>query len=70
MSTKRKLLIALALILLIIAGFAFWIWRGAQAEHTIEELSGKDPVISEPRTETIPSVAIAKPSMPAWVRAA
>lgn len=61
MSTKRKLLIALALILLIIAGFAFWIWRGAQAEHTIEELSGKDPVISEPRTETIPSVAIAKP---------
>ena len=49
MSTKRKLLIALALILLIIAGFAFWIWRGAPAEHTIAELSGKGPVVSKPR---------------------
>ena len=61
MSTKRKLLVALALFLLILGGFAYWLWRGTPAEHTIEELSGKDPVIAEPRPETIPSVAIAKP---------
>lgn len=61
MSTKRKLLVALAVFLLVIGGFVFWIWRGVPAEHTIEELSGKDPVIAEAKEETIPSIAIARP---------
>ena len=61
MSTKRKLLVALAVFLLVFGGLFFWIWRGVPAEHSVEELSGKDPVIAEPKEETIPSVAIAKP---------
>lgn len=61
MSTKRKLLVALAVFLLVFGGLFFWIWRGVPAEHTVEELSGKDPVIAEAKEETIPSIAIAKP---------
>ncbi len=61
MSTKRKLLVALGVFLLVIGGFVFYIWRGTPAEHTTDALSGKDPVISEPKEEAIPSIAIAKP---------
>lgn len=60
MSTKRKLLIALASFLLVIGLFVIWIWRGTPAQHTLDELSGKDPVLVEPQVEQIPSVAVAK----------
>lgn len=61
MSTKRKLLVALAVFLLVIGGLVIWVWRGVPAEHTLDELSGKDPVLAEPRPETIPSIGIARP---------
>ena len=61
MSTKRKLLVALAVFLLVFGGFFYWIWRGTPAQHTLDELSGKDPVLVAPKEEMIPSVAIAKP---------
>ena len=61
MSTKRKLHVALAVFLLVVGGFMFWIWRGTPAQHTLDELSGRDPVLVEPNAEGIPSVAIAKP---------
>ena len=61
MSTKRKLLVALGVFLLVIAGLVFWLMRGVPAEHTTEQLSGKDPIIAEPKEEKIPSVRIAKP---------
>lgn len=61
MSTKRKLLIAFAVFLIVFGGFAYWIWRGTPASHTTEELSGRDPVIAEPQQEDIPSVSIAEP---------
>ncbi len=60
MSTKRKLLVALAVFLLVFGGLFYWIWRGTPAQHTLDQLSGKDPVLVEPRAERIPSVAIAK----------
>jgi glucose/arabinose dehydrogenase len=61
MSTKRKLFVALAVFLLVFGGLFSWIWRGVPAEHTVEELSGKDPKLVEPKEETIPSIAIATP---------
>ena len=61
MSTKRKLLVALAVFLLVFGGFFYWVWRGTPAQHTLDELSGKDPVLSQPKEEMIPSVAIARP---------
>ena len=60
MSTKRKLLVALAVFVLVFGGFFYWVWRGTPAQYTLEQLSGKDPVLSEPKEERIPSVAIAK----------
>ena len=60
MSTKRTVLVALAVILLVFGGFFYWIWRGTPAQHTLEELSGKDPVLVDPKEERIPSVSIAK----------
>lgn len=61
MSTKRKLLVALAVFLLVFGGFCYWIWRGTPAQHTVDELSGTDPVLVQPKPEEIPSVAIARP---------
>lgn len=61
MSTKRKLLVALAVFVLVFGGFVFWAIRGVPAQHTLDELSGKDPVLAEPEEEKIPSVAIARP---------
>ena len=61
MSTKRKLLVALAVFLLVFGGLAYWIWRGTPAQHTLAELSGRDPVLVEPKEEQIPSISIAKP---------
>ena len=60
MSTKRKLLVALAVFVLVFGGFFYWVWRGTPAQYTLEQLSGKDPVLSEPKEERIPSVAIAE----------
>jgi len=61
MTTKRKLLVALAVVLLVFGGVGFWIWRGTPAQHTEDELSGKDPVLDPAKPEQIPSVAIARP---------
>jgi glucose/arabinose dehydrogenase len=60
MTTKRKLLIALVVFLLIVGLFIGWIWRGTPAKYTLDQLSGRDPVLAEPDVEQIPSVAVAK----------
>ena len=60
MSTKRKLLVALAVFALVFGGFFYWVWRGTPAQHTLDQLSGKDPVLVEPKSEMIPSISIAK----------
>lgn len=55
----RKLLIALGIVVVVGGAFVFWIVRGQTAEHTVEELSGKTPLLTEPKTERIPSVSLA-----------
>lgn len=61
MSTKRKLLVTLVVVLVVFGGLFFWITRGTPARYTEDQLSGRDLVISDPRPEEIPSVGIAKP---------
>ena len=60
-SFMRKLLIALAVVVLIVGGFAAWIWKGTPANHTLSELSGTEPLLVDPKEESIPSVSIAEP---------
>lgn len=61
MSTKRKLLVALAVFLVVIGGFATWLYRGNPSKHSLDQLTGTDPLIVEPEPESFPSIRIAKP---------
>lgn len=61
MSTKRKLLVALGVFLLIIGGFGFYLFRGTPAQKSLDQLSGLDPQIVAPKPEQFPSLGIAKP---------
>jgi YD repeat-containing protein len=56
----RKLLIVILVLVVVLGGATFWILRGTPAEHTVEELSGRTPVLSEAKSERIPSVSLAK----------
>jgi len=57
----KKLLIGLLVLIVALAIAAYFILRGDPADHTLEEVSGTDPVISEPDPQTIPTVVIASP---------
>jgi glucose/arabinose dehydrogenase len=57
----RKLLIVVAVLIVVIGGFAWWVSRGNPADHSLAQLSGTDPLIVEPEPERIPSIAIAEP---------
>lgn len=61
MSTKRKLLVALGVFILVLGGFVFFVLRGTPAQKSLDELSGRDPVLVRPKAEQIPSVGIARP---------
>ncbi|MFN4113527.1 MAG: PQQ-dependent sugar dehydrogenase [Sphingomonadaceae bacterium] len=61
MSILRKLLIALLVLLLLFAGFAFWVYRGDGADLSVEDVSGTDPTLQAAKAETFPTVRIAKP---------
>lgn len=61
MSTKRKLLVALGVFLLVLGGFAYFILRGTPAQKSLDELSGRNPVLVKAKVEQIPSIGIARP---------
>ena len=61
MNRFRKLLLIVAAILLVLAIALYWLTRPTPAKHTLDELSGNDPVLVEPAGEVLPSVVIVKP---------
>ena len=61
MSIARKLLIALAVFLVLVGGFAFWVYRGDGADLSVEDVTGTDPTLSEAKAQALPTVRIAKP---------
>ena len=62
MSTKRKTLIALAVLLIALLALGAWLWRGNVATLSVDEVSGVKPTLKEdPDSEWIPTVGVAKP---------
>ncbi len=61
MSTKRKILLWILALLVLLAGVLFWLSRGDTAGLSVEEVTGSDPVLEEPKSEAVPTVNIAKP---------
>lgn len=61
MTIVRKLLVALAVFLVLVGGFAFWVYRGDNADLTVDAVTGTDPTLSEAKPQMFPTVRIAKP---------
>jgi glucose/arabinose dehydrogenase len=58
---RKKLLIALAIFVLAGAALAFWLTRPDEARLPVEAVMGKNPEITAPRRQRVPTVAIAEP---------
>ncbi|PEQ12121.1 sorbosone dehydrogenase [Novosphingobium sp. PC22D] len=56
----RKLLIALAILVVILGGFAFYIFRGNPSDRPIDATVGSDPVLVEPEPRRVPSFSLAE----------
>lgn len=61
MSTLRKILIALLVILLLLGVAFWWLLRGDTAGLSVEEVAGTDPTLEEPAAEAFPTIRIAEP---------
>lgn len=61
MSTKRKILIWVLVLLLVLIFAAAWVVQGDEADLSVEEVTGIDPTLAEPDSQMIPTVQIAKP---------
>lgn len=61
MGILKKLGIGLLIAIVVFAVAGWWVLRGDPAEHSVEEVSGTDPLIAAPREQTIPTVVVAKP---------
>ncbi|MFB0611876.1 PQQ-dependent sugar dehydrogenase [Aurantiacibacter poecillastricola] len=61
MSTLKKILIALLVILVLAAIVIWWLSRGEPADYSLEETTGTDPVLAEPDAQLIPTVQVAEP---------
>jgi YD repeat-containing protein len=57
----RKVLIGVAIVLVILAGLTLWILHGRPAEHTVAEVSGRNPILVEQDPEWFPSIALPEP---------
>lgn len=61
MSLARKFAIGVAVVFLLLLLTFAWLARGHTAELAVEAVTGTDPVLAEPNSETIPTVQIAEP---------
>jgi glucose/arabinose dehydrogenase len=61
MRILKKIAIGLLVLAVVLAGVAWWILRGDPAEHSVEDVTGTDPVLVEPDAQTIPTVDVAAP---------
>ncbi len=61
MSTIKKLGLALLALVLILAGTGWFLTRGNTASIPFADVTGADPLLGPANSETVPTVAIAKP---------
>jgi len=61
MAILKKVGIALAVLILVLAAAAWWVLRGDPAEYSVEQVTGDDPLLAEPDPQTIPTVGVATP---------
>jgi glucose/arabinose dehydrogenase len=61
MSTLKRIGITLLVLLLVLAVAVWWVLRGDPAKHSVDEVSGEDPVLAEPDPQTVPTVKVFKP---------
>jgi glucose/arabinose dehydrogenase len=61
MSTLKRIGITLLVLLLVLAVAVWWVLRGDPAEHSVEEVSGEDPVLARPDPQTVPTVKVFTP---------
>lgn len=61
MTTKRKILIALLVIVLAVVAIGAWLVRGNPADHSVDEVAGTEPLLTDPEAESFPTVEIAEP---------
>ncbi len=61
MSTLKKILIALLVLILIAAAVIWWLFQGEPADLTLEQTTGTDPTLAAPDPQMVPTVEIAEP---------
>lgn len=62
MTMTRKIILGAVLLVLVVAGAAWWLTRGDSADVPFADVTGADPVLeTDFDAETIPTVSIAKP---------
>ncbi|GGD61790.1 sorbosone dehydrogenase family protein [Erythrobacter arachoides] len=61
MSTLKKILLALLVLLLVGAAVVWWMTRPVEATIPLEETTGTDPTLVEPDPQTFPTVGVVEP---------
>ncbi|MCB2066998.1 MAG: sorbosone dehydrogenase family protein [Erythrobacter sp.] len=61
MKLWKKILVALLILLVLLAGLLWWLTRPVPATLSLEETTGTDPTLVAPEEQTIPTVGIAEP---------
>lgn len=57
----RKVLIALALVVLVLVGIGAWLLHGNPTDRTLASTTGGDPQLVDPEPEKFPTIGIARP---------
>jgi len=61
MRTRNKIAIGVLVVIVLLAGFAWWITRGDTPAVPFADVTGTDPVLTEGKAQTFPTVGVAEP---------
>ncbi|RPF71383.1 PQQ-dependent sugar dehydrogenase [Aurantiacibacter spongiae] len=61
MSTRKKIFIAVVVLIVLVGAFLWWASRGDEAQLPLEATTGTDPTLVAPDPQWIPTVGIAEP---------